>query len=144
VSPYIPASLVRVVRRTAHEACEYCLLPQNSQEATFHIDHIVPRQAGGPTEAGNLALACVTCSLRKAARLEAQDPVSLKFVRMFHPRQDHWFEHFSLTDEFELKGLTPIGRATVSALNMNRVAILSIRKELNFIGRFPPKQMDSR
>jgi hypothetical protein len=39
--------------------------------------------------------------------------------------------------EFLFEGLTPTGRATVEALGMNRVAIVSIRKELSFLGRFP-------
>ena len=47
--------------------CEYCLLAQAGQEATFHVDHVTPRVAGGPTIDGNLALACVGCSLRKGA-----------------------------------------------------------------------------
>jgi hypothetical protein len=33
--------LVQEVRDRAHDACVYCLLPQNSQEATFHIDHVL-------------------------------------------------------------------------------------------------------
>lgn len=139
MSPYIPASLIRKVRGRAGEICEYCLLPQSSQEATFHVDHIIPRQAGGTTEAGILALACVTCSLRTAARIEVRDPISQELAAIFHPRQDSRSEHFFLSDEFEWEGLTPTGRATIAALGMNRNAIISIRKELNFLGRFPPE-----
>ena len=68
MSGYIPAHLVRQVRERAGDACEYCRVPQASQEATFHVDHIVPRLLGGATTADNLALACVSCSLRKSAR----------------------------------------------------------------------------
>ena len=53
--------------------CEYCHLPQLLQEAAFHIDHISPRSGKGPSHADNLALACVTCSLKKAARTRARD-----------------------------------------------------------------------
>lgn len=139
MSPRIAASLVGEVRSRAQEICEYCLLPQSSQEATFHIDHILPRQAGGATTASNLALACVTCSLRKAARFYVRDPLSREIVRIFHPRQEEWSEHFSISDEFELIGITPTGRATIDALCMNRKAIVSIRKELNLLDRYPPK-----
>lgn len=139
MSPHIPVILSREVRFRAGQICEYCLLPQSSQEATFHIDHIVPRQAGGATTSSNLALACVTCSLRKAARLEARDPDSQEEVRIFHPREQEWSRHFSLSAGFELEGLTPTGRATIEALNMNRKAIVLIRKELNFLDRYPPK-----
>jgi len=73
-SGYIPERLVRAVRQRAGSVCEYCRLPQWSQEATFHVDHIRPRSAGGATHEMNLALACVTCSLRKAARVSVRDP----------------------------------------------------------------------
>jgi len=66
MSEHIPAALVKLVRERAREVCEYCLLPQKSQEAAFHVDHIRPRAAQGATRAENLALACVTCSLKKA------------------------------------------------------------------------------
>ena len=58
----------RLIENRAGGRCEYCGLAQEGQEATFHIDHIMPRAAGGPTVAENLAVACVSCSLRKAAR----------------------------------------------------------------------------
>lgn len=138
MSPHIPTRLIHEVRDRAQNLCEYCLLPQSSQEATFHIDHIVPRREGGETDAENLALACVSCSLRKGARMFARDPQSQSTVRLFHPREETWSEHFRLNDEFELEGLSPTGHATIAALGMNRPAIVSIRKELHFIGRFPP------
>jgi hypothetical protein len=115
------------------------LLPQQSQEATFHIDHIVPRQAGGLTEASNLALACVTCSLRKAAKSQGRDPLTGLSAQLFDPRRQTWLEHFTLNDEFLFEGLTSTGRATIETLGMNRATIVSIRKELNFLGLFPPE-----
>lgn len=138
MSPYIPVRMIQEVRDRAAEVCEYCLLPQNTQEATFHIDHVLPRHAGGETDVSNLALACVTCSLRKAAKLDAVDPQTQQTVALFHPRTQPWSDHFRLNDEFGLEGLTPTGRATVETLGMNRPAIISIRKELHFLGRFPP------
>ena len=74
VSDDIGAALRRLVTARARERCEYCGLAQAGQEATFHIDHIVPRASKGPTAADNLALACVSCSLRKEARRSALDP----------------------------------------------------------------------
>jgi 5-methylcytosine-specific restriction endonuclease McrA len=61
----IPAALADLVRLRARGRCEYCQLSQLGQEAAFHIDHIIPRAANGPTVETNLALACVSCSLRK-------------------------------------------------------------------------------
>ena len=68
----------------------------------------------------------------------AIDPQTQETVSLFHPREENWSEHFLLNDEFEFEGLSPSGRATISALGMNRPAIVSIRKELHFLGRFPP------
>ena len=65
----IPANLRRQVITRAANCCEYCGLAQTGQEATFHIDHVVPLVAGGQSTSENLALACVSCSLRRGARL---------------------------------------------------------------------------
>lgn len=64
-SSHIPVFLRKLVIRRAGNRCEYCRLSQKGQEATFHIDHIVPMAADGRTVAENLALACVSCLLRK-------------------------------------------------------------------------------
>ena len=69
----------------------------------------------------------------------ALDPQGEEIVRLFHPREHNWAERFRLNDGFELEGLSPIGHATIAALAMNRPAIVAIRKELHFIGRFPPE-----
>jgi hypothetical protein len=91
---------------------------------------------GGETVAENLALACVSCSLRKAARIDALDPVTQAACRLFHPRRDSWSEHFSWQG-VRLVGLTPIGRTTVEALRMNRDLILAIREVEAALGRHP-------
>ena len=130
MSSHIPTRLARQVRRRARYCCEYCRLPQKMQEATFHIDHVKPKAKGGATKLDNLALACVTCSLRKAARTKAKDPRTRKFSRLFNPRSDTWDEHFRITATFRIRGLTSSGRATIRALGMNRNAIVAIRREL--------------
>ncbi len=135
---HIPVRLrQRVIQRAANH-CEYCGLSQKGQEATFHIDHVVPVAADGNTSFKNLALACVSCSLRKAARQTAIDPQSGQEVVLFNPRKEHWRDHFKW-DDVTLTGLTATGRATVTALNMNRSLILSIRREEVLIGRHPTK-----
>jgi hypothetical protein len=113
------------------------LLPQASQEATFHIDHIKPLAEGGTSHPDNLALACVSCSLKKSARVKHVDPRTGKSVRLFNPRLDKWAEHLKLTLHLKISGRTAVGRATVSALDMNRPTILLIRRELQLLGRFP-------
>jgi hypothetical protein len=138
MSSRIPARLASAVRERAGDACEYCRLPQSSQEATFHVDHVVPRSRGGATTLDNLALACVTCSLRKAARDRARDPVSGKLVPLFNPRLEDWSIHFTMTKRWRLGGRSPTGRATIHALAMNRPAVVDIRRELIELGRYPP------
>lgn len=137
----IPASLRRAVVRRARNRCEYCGLSQAGQEATFHIDHVLPRVDGGPTTLENLALACVSCSLRKGARRTATDPVTGAEVGLFDPRSARWEEHFAW-EGVSVVGLTPVGRATVSSLAMNRPLALAIRGEEVLLGRHPPAAAD--
>ena len=132
----IPARLRRLVVLRAGGRCEYCGLSQAGQEATFHVDHILPKAAGGLTQAENLALACVSCSLRKEARRSAIEPKSNRKVALFHPRRQRWRVHFRW-EGLRISGLTPTGRATVAALQMNRPLILAIREEEALRGRHP-------
>jgi HNH endonuclease len=133
----IAAALRRLVIQRASDRCEYCGLSQSGQAATFHIDHIVPEVAGGATAAENLALACVSCSLKKGARQLLADPETGAIVTIFNPRQQLWKEHF-YWNGVEVAGLTKTGRATIKALNLNRPIILSIRTEEEFFDRHPP------
>jgi hypothetical protein len=137
MSSRISVRLAREVRSRAGDVCEYCLLPQNFQEATFHIDHVVPLARGGETTFENLALACVTCSLRKAARVRAKDPKSGRLVPLFDPRSGDWDDHFAITKAARIAGRSPTGRATIDALAMNRPAVIAIRQELVRLNCFP-------
>jgi hypothetical protein len=132
----VPLSLQRRVRDRAKNRCEYCGLSQDRQEATFHLDHIRPRREGGLTVATNLALACVSCSLRKGARTTATDDTG-QAVDIFNPRTQRWTEHFGLTDDFLIVGQTPVGRATVVLLRMNRPLAVQIRREEALLGAYP-------
>jgi hypothetical protein len=133
----VPARLHRLVLQRAGARCEYCGLSQEGQEASFHVDHVMPTVAGGLTREDNLALACVSCFLRKEARRSAVDPLTGRKVALFHPRCQRWRDHFRWTG-VRVLGLTPTGRATVSALRMNRPLILAIREEEAVRNRHPP------
>lgn len=132
----IPSNLRRIVLERSGNRCEYCHLSQVGQEATFHIDHITPVSAGGETISDNLALACVSCSLRKGARQAAVDSVTQLEVSLFNPRRDSWSEHFRW-EGARLESLTAIGRCTINALSMNRPLILDIRSEEIALKRHP-------
>jgi hypothetical protein len=102
------------------------------------MDHINPVSAGGETTLENLALACVSCSLRKSARHHARDPISEREVALFHPRRQIWTDHFAWNGN-RVQGITPSGRATLELLKMNRALAVAIRAEERFHGRHPPK-----
>ena len=101
------------------------------------MDHIIPESQGGETKLENLALACVSCSLRKETRQSGVDSETGNRVSLFHPRRDVWTEHFRWAG-IEIEGITPTGRGTIQVLRMNRPSILLIRDEETLHGRFPP------
>jgi hypothetical protein len=133
---HVPAALERRVRERAAEQCEYCGLAQAGQEATFHVDHVQPRRDGGPTTLENLALACVSCSLRKGARTQSVDPTSGEPAPLFNPRRERWDDHFSINAAMILRGRTPTGRATIELLQMNQLLTVAIRREEAKRGRY--------
>jgi hypothetical protein len=79
----------------------------------------------------NLALACQGCNNRKFTRVESEDPVNGERVPLFHPRRDHWIDHFAWnTDATLMIGLTPTGRATIECLRLNRPGVVNLRRIL--------------
>jgi 5-methylcytosine-specific restriction endonuclease McrA len=105
----------------------------------FAIEHILPREAGGPTVLDNLAWSCQGCNGHKHTKTHAVDPVSHEVVPLYHPRQHRWQEHFAWSADYELVvGLTPTGRATVEALHLNREGVVNLRRALYAFGKHPP------
>ena len=133
----IPGWLRKEVIQRAGDRCEYCALSQAGQEAAFHIDHVHPVAEGGETLLENLALACVSCSLRKGARSMAVDPLTSNKAPLFHPRRDSWPDHFAWKGN-RVRPLTATGRATLVLLKMNRATVVAIRAEERLQGRHPP------
>jgi hypothetical protein len=74
--------------------------------------------------------------LRKGARTTVIDPQTGNEVAIFNPRIDSWSEHFRW-EGVRLEGITPIGRGTIDALDLNRTLILAIREEESLLGRHP-------
>lgn len=87
--------------------------------------------------AENLALTCVSCSLRKGARQSIKDSNTGELVFIFNPRLQLWQEHFAWSG-VQVIGLTATGRVTVQALDLNRLTMLAIRAEEELLGRHPP------
>lgn len=128
----------RVVSDRAGQRCEYCRMHQELQGAAFHVEHIIPVSGGGTDEFDNLAWACPGCNLTKATRISALDPVSGQVARLFHPRQDLRIDHFAWQG-YQLVGLTPIGRALVSAFNLNHERRVRVRQVEARFGLFSPE-----
>jgi hypothetical protein len=114
----------------ARGRCEYCRLHQRHQAlVSFHVEHIIARQHGGEDLLDNLALACHRCNLRKGTNLTGLDPETRALTRLFHPHEDAWSQHFTFRDG-RIIGLTAIGRATTSLLQMNTPDRVELRLEL--------------
>lgn len=127
-------SLRSLVRKRAGDLCEYCRLPQAaSRFARFHVEHVIARQHGGPTESENLSLACSFCNFHKGPNIASLDPETGQLVPLFHPRQQNWKEHFTWRGT-AIVGQTAIGRATVQLLAMNDWQRMEVRDNLQILG----------
>ena len=135
----IPAELKRQVAQRAHGVYEYCLCPLALSTSPFEIEHIVPISAGGTSEPYNLALSCSGCNPFKSERTRVTDTVIGREVRLYHPRQDRWGDHFVWSSDFmAIVGITDVGRAMIAALQLNRVGVQNQRKSLLRDGLHPP------
>jgi hypothetical protein len=110
--------LYAAVRFRAGFRCEYCRLPEASSDIPFPVDHIIARQHGGQTELNNLALACPRCNAYKGPNLATVEWPSQDLIRLFHPRQEQWNDHFRW-EGAGVVGVTDVGRATARLLDMN-------------------------
>ena len=138
---FVPAALRRQIVTRAGNCCEYSLL--NADDAWFphEPDHIMSEKHGGPTTAGNLALACFDCNRFKGSDIASRDPETNELVPLFDPRQDRW------TDQFVIKvgtirALTPIARATARLLRFNLPERTEVRETLAKSGRYPGRHVE--
>ena len=120
----------------ANGVCEYCLIHQDDAHFSFHVDHIISRKQRGPTTSANLALACLRCNVAKGTDPGAFIGRPRRLVRLFHPRQDRWEEHFRLAAA-RIVPLTEVAEATVQLLNLNAGDRLLLRRTLIKAGRYP-------
>ena len=133
MNPRYPA----VAERAGHR-CEYCRAPEAIFNFPLEVEHIVPKGRGGDDQAANCALSCRACNLHKGDHQTALDPQTRAVVPLFNPRQHRWEDHFRFDEgTAELVGLTPIGRATIACLQMNRPAQLDARRQWMRLKLFP-------
>ena len=127
-----------VARRAKHR-CEYCHAPEIVFNVAFEVDHIIPLSQNGSDTEQNWALSCRICNLRKLDHTCGFDPISQTTIRLFNPRLELWHENFlgSPKTPFLIEGITAIGRATVTRLEMNSSLQLKTRSLWIRLGIFP-------
>lgn len=125
------------VAARARHRCEYCRAPEAAFNLAFEVEHIVPLSQGGADTPDNLALACRSCNLYKAAKLTCPDPATDQQAGLFHPRRDAHAEHFRIDPGLAFVGRTPTGRATLECLRLNSARQVRVRRTWQQLGLFP-------
>jgi hypothetical protein len=123
----VKRSLRETIIARAKSRCEYCQREQAATESVFEVEHIVSRKHHGLTEEDNLCLSCIACNQFKGSNIAGIDPKTGLLVRLFHPRQDTWAEHFKWDGDV-LVGLTDVGRTTVDVLKINEQIRIDLRR----------------
>lgn len=135
----ISAELRRTVTEQSRYRCGYCLSAERIVGAIMELDHLLPAALGGETVEDNLWLACSACNILKHDRKAAQDPETGETVPLFNPRRHAWADHFVWSDgDIRVTGMTPTGRATVQALQLNRAVLVTARRLWIAAGWHPP------
>jgi hypothetical protein len=137
VSAFSPARRAQVTDWAGHRR-EYCHLSTRGQVATFPIDHVLPRNAGGDNDPDNLALTCPHCNAHKWMTADGPDPETGDVVRFYHPRLEAWDDQFQWdpAGTGELIGKTANGRATILGLRINDPDMIRLRLLLAELGLF--------
>jgi hypothetical protein len=105
----------------------------------FLLNTFRQRAKAGVSVESNLALSCQGCNNHKYNKTEGYDPTSGQITALFHPRQHAWMDHFVWNEDYSLIiGITPIGRATVDTLQLNRDGLVNLRRVLYQMGEHPP------
>ncbi|MEN9611141.1 MAG: hypothetical protein RLZZ628_1955 [Bacteroidota bacterium] len=126
----------------AQRTCEYCRSLQDYSPDSFEAEHIMPVVRGGSDDLGNIALACSGCNKRKSDKISAFDPISEQNMPLFNPRTDIWEHHFEWSADFsQMLGISPVGRATIEALQTNREGLVNLRLALFAYGVHPPMRL---
>ena len=130
------ATRARIEQRAGHR-CEYCRLPESMAFAVHQVDHVVAEKHGGETLAENLVLSCVLCNWHKGSDIASLDPETGALTTLFHPRRDHWPDHFRLADG-RIEAVTPVGRVTARLLQFNHPDRVAERLLLLAVGVLVP------
>ena len=131
-----PEGVRKLVQARAYDRCEYCLLARADAGLPHEIDHVISRKHGGTDDLENLAFACYLCNRYKGSDIASIQPATDELVRLFHPRQDRWPEHFRIVGPI-IEPLTKIGVATSQLLRLNVTDRVVERQLLQSLSRYP-------
>lgn len=102
----------------------------------YEVDHIISVRHGDPTDADNLAYACVFCNRQKGSDIGSIVCRSGGFSRFFNPRLDRWGEHFRLEGAM-MQPQTGIREVTMRILGLNHSDRLLERQTSIAMGKYP-------
>ena len=84
----LPKKEVKFTRHNIFErdgnTCQYC--GQILDRRDLNLDHVVPRDRGGPTQWDNIVCSCIPCNTRKANRTPAE--AGMRLIRK--PKRPKW------------------------------------------------------
>jgi HNH endonuclease len=130
----------KFVIERAQGCCEYCWSQLSFSPSPFAIEHIIPLIKNGTDDLYNLAFSCSGCNGHKYDRTDAYDPLTGELVPLYHPRQQLWVNHFVWSADFtDIIGTSPVGRATIDRLCLNRLGVVNFRRVLRTMGLHPPQ-----
>jgi hypothetical protein len=133
-------SIVKNVIARANKCCEYCQSQDRYSPNRFTIDHVTPESIEINDDFENLAYACFLCNRLKSNKLVGFDALTQTFWPIFNPRLEKWAQHFAWNENAStIIGITPIGRATIKELQLNREKLIEYRAALLVFGVHPPK-----
>ncbi|MDM8537604.1 HNH endonuclease [Desulfobacterales bacterium HSG17] len=139
MSTYLTSKLRLRLIEADNQHCAYCHTREAITGQPMTIDHVIPESQGGLTEFDNLCFCCRRCNEFKGTKITAPDPLTGEVVSLYHPRLEKWHEHFAWDETGTLiVGLTAMGRATVTGLNMNDLIIIAARRRWVVVGWHPP------
>ena len=80
------------------------------------------------------------CNRFKSDHSSAPDPITATLLPLFHPQLQQWRDHFAWSEDgTEIIGLSPVGRATIAALRMNRPPMIRVRRMWVLMAEHPPR-----
>ena len=130
MSRYIPEEVRKLVAERAQHRCEYCRFYARYSYLSFHIEHIISLKHGGSSEMDNLAYSCPVCNYNKGSDIATFVNDHENPIRFFHPRKDHWEDHFEVEESGLIVPKTLIGKGSIKIFDFNHPDSLIERKEL--------------